>query len=69
MIMQFNGKWGAWNDVNPNPPGIELHTEWLWPAGSPKNPIPYAGMTMTTRVAERIRADPSVLEPLRLCPK
>jgi hypothetical protein len=40
VIMQFNGRWGAWNEANPNPPGIELHTEWLWPNGSPKNPIP-----------------------------
>lgn len=34
VIMQFNGRWGAWNSNNENPPGIELHTEWLWPQGS-----------------------------------
>jgi hypothetical protein len=34
IIMGFNGHWGSFNNVNGNPPGPCLHTEWQWPFNS-----------------------------------
>jgi len=34
IIMRYNGKWGAYNIYNPNPPGPALHWEWTWPLTS-----------------------------------
>ncbi|WP_315823294.1 hypothetical protein [Paraflavitalea speifideaquila] len=34
VILQFNGKWGAYSPLNDPPVGPALHRQWTWPATS-----------------------------------